>query len=309
MNNNLYSSVYRNLEREFVSLSNLIHINDEQLKIYSIKITELLIRTVVEVESISKELYFANGGEKDDDKDLFFDTDCIQLLEDKWKLSKKVIFVSSPNLYFDIDDNKVLNPLKKANKRGSSSSDWLKAYQAVKHNRGKNLKKGNLKHLIRALGGLYILNIYYRDTIFQLEKDGNGTNFDSSLGSELFSVKLHVSQTISIDKDYTLNPDFDECIYLLKATDKTREDVQKSLKLINEKTNERVKNNLTKEIQKHLLTIKGSDKEEVEKNLKDVISKIRSDIQIQVAKENGLKLKQTFENLRYEGIINKQQFE
>lgn len=309
MNNNLYSSVYRNLEREFINLSNLIHINDEQLKIYSIKIAELLIRTVVEVESISKELYFLNGGTKDDDKDLFFDTDCIQLLEDIWKLSKKIIFVSSPILYFENDDNKILTPLKKANKRGTSSSDWLKAYQAVKHNRGKNLKKGNLKHLIRALGGLYILNIYYRETTFNLDKDGTGTSFDTSLGSELFSVKLHVSQTISIDKDYTLNPDFEECIYLLKATDKTREDVQNSFKEINDKTNERVKTNLTQEIQKHLSTIQVTDKEEVEKNLKDVVSKIRSDIQIRVVKENGLKLKQTLESLRYEGIINKHQFE
>lgn len=308
MNNNLYSSVYRNLEREFVSLSNLIHINDEQLKIYSIKITELLIRTVVEVESISKELYFLNGGDKEDDKDLFFDTDCIQLLEDKWKLGKKVIFVSSPNLYFDIDDNKILTPLKKANKRGSSSSDWLKAYQAVKHNRGKNLKKGNLKHLIRALGGLYILNIYYRDTIFQLEKDGTGTNFDSSLGSELFSVKVHVSQSISIDKDYTINPDHDECIYLLKATDKTREDVQKAIKEINIKTSERIKKNLNQELQKHLTNLESSTKEDVEKNLKDVIDKIKNDYTIQVAKENGLKLKQKFESLRYEGILNKQQY-
>lgn len=308
MNNNLYSSVYRNLEREFINLSNLIHINDEQLKIYSIKITELLIRTVVEVESISKELYFLYGGTKTDDKDLFFDTDCIEHLENKWKLSKKLIFVSSPNLYFDKDENKILKPLNKANKRGSSSSDWLKAYQAVKHNRGKNLKKGNLKHLIRALGGLYILNIYYRDTTFNLEKDGTGTNFDESLSSELFSVKLHVSQTISVDKDYTINPDFEECIYLLKATDKTREDVQNSLKEINDKTNERIKANLNTEIQKHLSNLQGSDKEEVEKNLKDVIGKIRSDYQIQVARENGLKLKQNFENLRYEGILNKQQF-
>ncbi|CAN0599147.1 unnamed protein product, partial [Ectocarpus sp. 12 AP-2014] len=288
-------SFYRNLEREFVSLSNLIHINDEQLKIYSIKIAELLIRTVVEVESISKELYFLNGGDKDDDKDLFFDTDCIQLLEDNWKLSKKVIFVSSPNLYFDIDDNKILTPLKKANKRGSSSSDWLKAYQAVKHNRGKNLKKGNLKHLIRALGGLYILNIYYRDTFFQLEKDGTGTNFDSSLGSELFSVKVHVSQSISIDKDYTIKPNYDECIYLLKATDKTREDVQKAIKDINTKTNERIKENLNQELQERLTNLESSTKEDVEKNLKDVIDKIKNDYTIQVAKENGLKLKQTFE--------------
>jgi len=268
MNNNLYYSVFKNIEREFINLSNLIHINDEQLKTYSVKIAELLIRTVVEVESISKELYSLNGGLKEDDKNLFFDTDCIQFLEEKWKLSEKLIFISSPNLYFEIDSNKLLTPLKKANKRGSSSSDWLKAYQAVKHNRGKNLKKGNLKHLIRALAGLYILNIYYRNTTFNLDKDGTGTGFDSNLGSDLFSVKLHVSQTISVDSNYLINPDFNECIYLIKATNKTREDVQNSLKEINDKTDEKIQANLTKELQKYLSNIKGTQ-EVVEKDLKD----------------------------------------
>lgn len=142
MNHNIYWTVYKNLERELVELSNLLHIDDIQLEIYSIKITELLIRTVVEVESISKELYFQNGGTKVDDKDLFFDTDCLGLLENKWFLSKKQVQVSSPNFYFNIVDNKILTPLNKASKRGTSSSEWLRAYQAVKHNRAKSLKRG-----------------------------------------------------------------------------------------------------------------------------------------------------------------------
>ena len=74
MNNNLYWPIFKNLENELVKLSNDIHFDDDQLKIYSIKITELLIRTVVEVESISKELYFLNGGTKANDNELFFDT-------------------------------------------------------------------------------------------------------------------------------------------------------------------------------------------------------------------------------------------
>lgn len=61
--NNYYWAVYKNLERELSDLSNLIHIDDKQLNVYSIKIAELLLRTVVEIESISKTLYFQNGGE------------------------------------------------------------------------------------------------------------------------------------------------------------------------------------------------------------------------------------------------------
>ena len=128
-----------------------------------------MIRTVVEIESISKELYFTNGGSKPNDKDLFFDTDCIDLLENKWQLSKKQVLISASNLYLELNENTILTPLKKANKRGSSSSEWLRAYQAIKHNRAQNLKSGNLKHLIRSLRGIVLIKyllqklyIYFR---------------------------------------------------------------------------------------------------------------------------------------------------
>ena len=84
---------------------------------------------------------------------LFFDTDCIDYLESLWKLSKKKVLVSSPHLYLEEELNTVLTPLKKANKRGSSSSDWLRAYQAIKHNRAANLKKGSgLARIFRTNG-------------------------------------------------------------------------------------------------------------------------------------------------------------
>ena len=95
MGNNLYWNVYKSLERELLSLAEIIHIDDSQLDVYSMKIADLLIRTTVEIESISKELYFREGGTKPDDKDLYFDTDCLALLESKWSLSKKVVMVSA----------------------------------------------------------------------------------------------------------------------------------------------------------------------------------------------------------------------
>lgn len=125
---NLYWSVYKNLEKEVLELSNQIHIDDEQLNVYSIKISELLIRCSVEIESISKDLFFNEGGIELSDRDLFFDTDCLDLLETKWLLSKKKIIISAYNFYFKNDENKVLTPLHKSNKRGSSGSDWKKAY-------------------------------------------------------------------------------------------------------------------------------------------------------------------------------------
>lgn len=308
MSNNLYWTVYKNLERELLELSNLVHIDDKQLDIYSIKITELLIRTVVEVESISKELYFQNGGNKLDNNNLFFDTDCLELLENKWLLSKKQFQISAPNFYFNQIDNKIFKPLNKANKRGSSSSNWLKAFQAVKHNRAKSLTSGNLKNLIRALAGLYILNLYFRDNLYFLDKDATGTNFDNSLGSSLFAIKLHINQSISIDIDYTKNEDFDECVYIIKPTDEARNNFQKVLKEINEKTIERTREIVYRELSQKVGNINNKGQEEIDDKIKIIVEEATQKNMIQVAKENGQILKQQIDNLKYESVLNKQQY-
>jgi hypothetical protein len=306
--NNFYWTVYKNLEKELTDLSNLIHIDDEQLGIYSIKIAELLLRTSVEIESISKTLYYQNGGTKPDDINLFFDTDCLDLLESKFLLSKKQVQVSATNFYFTLPENQILTPLKKANKRGTSSSDWQKAYQAIKHNRVKSLSKGNLKHLIRALSALYILNLYLNDNVYQLDKDSSGVNFDSNVGSSIFSIKLHINQTISVNQDYSKNKDFDECVYLLKATEDTRNAVQQKLKELNEKTIERTKTNLLEEITKRLAETQITNQDEVNEKIKSISEQINIDNMIQVARENRQALKITFDGLRYEAILNKHQY-
>lgn len=87
---------YRRLEKEVLALSEDIHFDDDQVVVYSSKIGDLLVRTAIEVESLAKVLFFNNGGIQPTDRDLYFDTDCIKLLEDKWLLSKKTIFVNTP---------------------------------------------------------------------------------------------------------------------------------------------------------------------------------------------------------------------
>ena len=117
----LYWQVYKNLEREFLALADTIHINDSQQEVYSMKIADLLIRTVIEIEAIAKELYLANGGAVVSDEEMYFDTVCMNHLNTLWNLDAKVVMVVSPNIYFEKDENKILRPLHKAHKRGTSS--------------------------------------------------------------------------------------------------------------------------------------------------------------------------------------------
>lgn len=306
--NNFYWPVYKNIEKELILLSNLIHIDDGQLNIYSTKIAELLLRTSVEIESISKTLYFQNGGEKLDDINLFFDTDCLDFLDNKFKLSKKQVHITASNFYFALPQNKILTPLNKANKRGSSSSDWKKAYQAVKHDRAASLSKANLKNLIRAMAALYLLNIYLNDDSYFLDKDSSGINFDRNVGSIIFSIKLHVSRSISMESDYSKNQDFDESVYLLRPTDETRSAMQQKIRELNDKTIERTRSNLIEELTKKLTDENLKNQENVAGKINELAKNITDKNFIQIAKENGQSLKNTLDGLRYEAVLNIHQY-
>ena len=159
---NLYWSVYENLESEVLALANSIMFDDSQLKVYSLKIGDLIVRCAVEIESISKELYLQEGG-KILKRDLYFDTDCLDLLVKKWNIDKKKLHVSSSKMDFS-SSNLILTPLEKSNQRGKCQ--WKKAYQAIKHNRAISLKQANIRNLLNVLGALYILNLYYRNESF-----------------------------------------------------------------------------------------------------------------------------------------------
>lgn len=230
---NLYWPVYKNLEKEVMKLSDLVHFDDKQVSVYSVKISELLIRCSVEIESISKDLYFANGGSEPSERDLYFDTDCLMFLEGKWLISKKVIVMSSPNFHYEDEKNRVLKPLYKSYNRGGSGSDWKKAYQAVKHERVKNLSKGNIGNLIRALGTLFILNLYFRNEVFNLGKDSGAAVFSVSCGSDLFSIKMHKNFSHNGAGEYIKSTDFDESIYYVNQTQETGDVIQNSMRMYN----------------------------------------------------------------------------
>lgn len=183
--NNLYWSIYKNLENELLSLTYQIHFDDNQLKIYSTKFVDLLLRISIEIESISKDLYKKNGGELNlldrlgNVRDLFFDTDCLNYLNNIWNICDKEVSIIALNTFFSKKENITIKPLLDANKRGKNI--WKKAYQAVKHNREENLKQANLKNCIWALASLFILNLYYLD-------DKNLLN-EQNCSSLLFSPK------------------------------------------------------------------------------------------------------------------------
>ncbi|MDR0861791.1 MAG: hypothetical protein LBN30_03320 [Oscillospiraceae bacterium] len=223
---NLYLPVYQNLEREVIELTNSIHFCDEQLEVFSVKIGELLFRCCVEVESISKELFniqfnigdkhkigkakniecgFHGDGEwKKKDKSgnlklqiLYFDYYCIDYLDSIWNLCVKTVSISCSNMFFDSAENKSFCPLSEEERTAdyvpqkNQLGGWLKSYQAIKHSRAKNLKQGNLYHLIRALAALYLLNTIYDNNGYKdyLHLEDSKLTEHKNFGSKIFYNK------------------------------------------------------------------------------------------------------------------------
>lgn len=196
---------YLNLEKEALEVSKYIFFTDEemdnknenqeagtknsQLETFSPYLADLLVCCCVQIEAISKELYFNNGGPKSRDKKPHFDYDCLKLIDEKWKTHDKTVHVVSPAFNFTKDENRSLKPLNGAHCKRDCS--WKTAYQDIKHDRFEHLHEGNVRNFLHALAALYLLNIYYRNDRWSvLRRDISKIDF--SIGSALFSVTTPV---------------------------------------------------------------------------------------------------------------------
>ena len=174
----IFWQTYLNLEQEMKEVAKYIFVADTvnvhrngqevtencetQLQTFSPHIADLLIRGCVQIEAISKELYHDNGGTKPrGDNTIFFDEDCLKLIDQKWATHEKKVLVVAPFFNLTKDENRILRPLKEAHKR--SGIYWAKAYQAVKHDRIASIQYGNVKALLQAMAALFLLNLYYRN--------------------------------------------------------------------------------------------------------------------------------------------------
>ncbi|MDR0905208.1 MAG: hypothetical protein LBN00_03375 [Oscillospiraceae bacterium] len=111
--------------------------------------------------------------------------------------------------------------------------DYNKAYNAIKHDRVKNLSKANVRVVIRALAALYLLNVYYRNEAY--ENVGNqivnsqqsptgytGCEFDERLGSEIFAIQYIVNWNFIDDIAHNSGDisQRDKFTYIIKYADK-----------------------------------------------------------------------------------------
>jgi len=299
----LYWQVYLNLERDFLSLADTIHINDAQQEVYSMRIADMLIRTVIEIEALAKDLYLSNGGEVMDDKNMYFDRVCMKHLNNLWKLDQKIVLVTSPAIYFEKEENTILKPLHKANKQGDRSADWNKAYQAVKHNRVKELSKGSIKHLLHGLAALYVLNLYYRNESIKDISSDDRTSVNTSFGSSLFAVRIHELIGLKVDGTYHKRGYYDECIYLEDHEQNSKRIAMETVNALND-----LQNNAAKKLL-HMAQEKKAKGEEVTMEwIQQESDNIYNDLFSITYNKLEKRIYNSFSNIRYDIVLNKQQY-
>lgn len=246
----VFWQTYLNLEKELVEVSKYIFITDEitvvkdgvattqsyksQLETFSPHIADLLVRCCVQIEAISKELYFELDGEKQrGDTSIKFDEDCLKLIDKEWETHKKIVLVVAPTFNLTEEENQVFRPLNKAHEW--QGTYWKRCYQAVKHDRYTSLAKGNIKALIHAMAALYLLNLYLRNVVVENVDAEKAHSTDCSFGSAVFAVKLHKIRGLSVDGSYFLGDDCDECVYIEEYEEKSKTTGLKVLEEANSK--------------------------------------------------------------------------
>lgn len=205
--NKIYFPVFSNIEKEVLELASAIHFTDEQLEVYSLKISDLIVRCSIELESIAKEIY-----RKYTQKEPNSTGECFNWLEANWQISKKAIYIVSPYFHFTKEFRPNFRPFDYINK---SNDDFYTQYNSIKHDRVKNLQKANIGTLIRVLGALFILNIYFNDESILLDDDYLGNKLDHSGNSQIFNFMVAPCEE---GKSFLGNIDKipEECIYKIE---------------------------------------------------------------------------------------------
>jgi hypothetical protein len=295
---NIYWSVFKNLENEFTKLMYNIHIDDYQLTVYSSKICDLILRSVIEIESISKELYYVNGGTKTGE--IRYDDVAIKHLNSKLLLDKKVVLISSINCF---QTQKELYPFVKNELRTGKAThtfSWNNSYQNIKHDRVKSLKFGSLKYLFDAMSALYLLNIYYADRIFNLEKDYNAFSLSPNLGSDIFSVLFSPCKGYGGNGDYIKANDFEKSVYFVAYTKETADILFDSQAKFIEKINE-----LASQNPKTIEYLNNVDNNNLEKNWLYIA--LGENEYLNIFRQAQSLAPIAVEQLRYEAVLNKNQ--
>lgn len=304
---NIYWPIYQNIESEVQKLTYSIHMSDDNLKVYSSIISDLILRCAAEIESISKELYKSNGGTKQGH--IMYDYDALELLDKNWSISKKKVFIGYHNVFFNdkfiipfIKDTPVIN-------KNRQTYLWNNSYQNLKHDRGNSLKEGNVKSLFSICAALFILNLYYKEININRSNIYDISGFDLSMGSTLFFVSVYMPLSANRDGTPTKGDNFEEHILLNMPDLKSNKAWIDFQFKMNEEQNAEIRETIYREFEGFDLStpisqISPSINTEY---LRQKIEHVTNDIRTKNIQRNHKEFLQLKNNIQYSICLNKNQ--
>lgn len=226
-----YWNSYRLLESQLLRLSHSVCFDDTQINVYSSELADIINSACIKIESLAKDIYEDHIWPFQEDKDEVppsntaqkfkpekwtrenwkFDYNCLVEIDYKFALSKKRIELKSDRFQFHKYGSTII-PFGRVSANGAlggywehserdtwntdphklQSVDWLKSYQAIKHNYIQSISEhGTVKNAIMALAAFYLLAVYHSCLPSrQFDVEGNGRLHRLDFGSELFSCGM-----------------------------------------------------------------------------------------------------------------------
>lgn len=257
---NYYWQIYSELEKELDNIIFTISFTKEQHRVYSPRISELIVRAGTQIESISQHIY-ANVTKR---KQVVNFKTAIAYFDKKWKLSQKYAIIETNKINPTKETKLYIMPFgKMAYKESYSNGEvlfaskqnptvfsknieekdrckaysWENAYNNLKHNFYDSIKQyGNIYNLLETMAALYVLNVYF-DPDSQIK---NTFQLDEILQikelrkSNVFSIIVQNcyidDKQFIIDNPISNNIGFDNCTYInIQSINLLKEKIEKIL--------------------------------------------------------------------------------
>ena len=156
-----YWPIFERLEDELCELTFAVAFADSHLSVYSARLSDILLRSCAECENVAKSLC--------NDKQLV--AGGVDVQEFNFSAVGNAICARIP-IYtkgltviwpYQSLTTTTVRPFDTWQSNASKNPDWFNAYNGVKHDRIGNAQKANVKNVIHAIGGLFILNLWLRE--------------------------------------------------------------------------------------------------------------------------------------------------
>ena len=155
---NIYWNYFITVEDDLYKLSRFIEFDIRNEEVFSIELVRLLISSSSEFEVVAKELCSI--------KDPSIRINNINDI-------RKNLLIFYPDIYYleIIVPRFGLNYKPLINWKINKNCEWWNSYNSVKHQRNNKYENANLKNVINAVGALYIVNLYYYNSLQEKNKN------------------------------------------------------------------------------------------------------------------------------------------